>query len=155
MAAEIDTAALAGAVKRYSRADAKSLYGRLGDYAEQFEVSPQVFEAVDAEIPISGKYAGGVTDELVELGRRITAGWNRALFGLVCRGNEDNAKARSTILDALGTKSPEVLAASLTSVLVSDLHVAPALAVLGGVLLARTLLPATIEALCEYWTDKI
>jgi hypothetical protein len=149
-----DDQALEDVLKKLSGADLRSLYGRLGAYTEQFDANPGAFATFDANVPIECRTAGAM-DEAVALGKSIIAKWNHALYGVVCSGESKDIEARKSILDSLGVKSADVLAASLTGVLVSSFGVAPAIAVVIAVILARILLPATVDGICEYWKQRV
>ena len=142
-----NTDAIESAVQSFKGADLKSLYGRLGAYTEQFQSTPEAFAAPDAKITLQGQIAGGAMDEMVDLGKRVSAQCSKKLYAVTCDAGAENAEARKSILDALGLKSTDALAASLTSVLVGSLGVAPAIAVVIAVILARVLLPAATEGL--------
>lgn len=150
-----DADAIENGIQALRSADLKNLYGRLGAYTEQFQNDPQAFAEADAQITIQGQIAGGAMDEMVDLGKRITAQCSKKLYAVTCDSRADSAQARKSILDALGLKSADALAASLTSVLVGSFGMAPAIAVVIAVILARVLLPATREGICEYWKAKL
>jgi hypothetical protein len=146
--------AIERAVQNRTKTDGKNLYGLLGAYSLEFPRRPAEFAAPDAGITIDETVAG-VGDDAIELGKRIAKRWNRVLFDLACGGDSVDPQAKKTITDALKLGSPDAIAASITGILISTFSVAPAVAVIVGVLLGRVLLPAATKEICVFWKEKL
>ena len=142
------------AVQTLSKTDNKNLYAKLGAYATQFPRNPASFAAPDAAITLDEGVAGPL-DDAVELGKRIVKRWNRVLFDLCCGGDSVDPEAKKTILTALNLKSTDAIAASITGILIGTFSVAPAVAVVVGVIVGKALLPAAEEEVCQFWKERL
>jgi hypothetical protein len=140
------------AVKALSGAGDDNLYARLGAYSVAFPLDPANFAAPHVEVAIDAAVAGPL-DDAIELGRRILQRWNRVLHDLVC-GEAGDPQAKAALNAAL-LKSPEALAASITSLLIGVFSVGPAIAAIVGVLLGRVLLPAAGREICDFWAERL
>lgn len=142
------------AVRELAKSDTTSLYARLGAYSEQFPETPDVFVTPNASVAVDTSIAGPL-DDAAKLGKRILVRWHRTMFDLVCSENSSDREARSAIFNAVKLNSPEALAAAITGVLISSFSVAPAVAVVVGVLFGKVLLPAAGEEVCKFWAERL
>ena len=142
------------AVKALSKADAKNLYANLGAYSIAFVDDAAKFShpAVSVSVDVS---VAGPLDDAVDLGKRILRRWSNTIYELVCGGADIDPEARKTILSALKVNSPEALAAAITGVLISAFSVAPAIAVVVGVLFGKVLFPAAGQEACTFWKERL
>lgn len=92
-------------------------------------------------------------DELREFGSRFFDRVSRDAHAMVCGKDPENSQVRQDLLNALTSRA--TFAAALSAALVAYVGMAPALAAVAAVLVARLFVNNAHEVMCEMWTERL
>jgi hypothetical protein len=113
---------------------------------------PEVAGSYEPVVPVAQIEAVGET--LQELGRRIVRRLSRELYKLLCGTDPEDSSDRKKLADVLGLGEAAV-AGALTGILVTGFGVAPAIATLVAVLIAKRIIAPTLDEFCKFWGEQL
>lgn len=122
----------------------------------------QRIEAIKRNPDISGAFEPNFTrleslgpiDDIEDFGRRFFERISIQAYALMCGKEVDNVADRDNILKAfLGGK--EIVAGTLTTLLIINLGIAPAIAPVLSALLIKLFFNSAYEVMCEMWGEQV
>jgi hypothetical protein len=137
----------------YSEADDEAILEQIG--IQLSAVERQTINASSAAE--MGTYDGAVMgpmDDIRRIGLKLLKRLNSALYKLCCGDAQDDQEDRNKLLGAVGLGKEEV-GVIIAGILISSFGVAPALAPLLGLLIAKRLIPIFGDTLCEEWKAMV
>jgi len=141
------------AVEKLLRADEVQLYEQLGIRAKAIEEDPTIASSFEPQVTYD-QARMGFKEDVLEFGQRLFRRWNVESHKLMCGSAPDDQNSRAELLNAFGV-SEIAVAAALTSLLVTNLGLAPALAAVLAVLLVKRFFRPAYEEFCRVWEQKL
>jgi hypothetical protein len=129
------------------------LFAELGIRALALSRHPAAAGSFDPDVRYNEVWMGDV-DDVRAFGRRLYERWDRELHDVVCGNGPDRDTQRQASDDALDVGEP-AFAAYLTTLVVSNLGIAPALAPVAAAIVVTRFFNPTLDHLCQTWAKSL
>ncbi|MFL5757077.1 MAG: hypothetical protein ACJ77N_12355 [Chloroflexota bacterium] len=139
------------AAEQLQDVDDDELYQQLGLRIRAIERDPSIAGDLSPDVPATEMGISFV--DLREFGRRTFVTLSAPAMGVVCAGAGEGHSLEA-LLRSFGTSGTAVTAA-LTTVLIGQLAIAPAVAGIVATLVVGKVAPATLQGLCGGWGRKL
>jgi hypothetical protein len=143
-----------GAVAALDPLDDEQLFAELGTRLQINAREPQLSGQFTVAAAPKQLEALGPIEDLRNFGKRFFARVNRQAYGLVCGADPENQADREQLADALKL-GKEAFAATLTSLLMAYLGLAPLIAPVVAMLIVRLFFHPAYGAMCDVWKQKL
>jgi hypothetical protein len=141
------------AAEKLLASDETQLFEELAARDRAVEQDPALAGRYDIEVP-SDTAVMGLREDVVELGQRIFRRWNREAHALVCGGGAADEKDRKELASAFGV-SDVMVAAAISSALVTSLGLAAPIAAVVAARVVRRFFRPGYEEFCALWGRKL
>jgi hypothetical protein len=129
------------------------LYAELGERLKAIGARPDLSGTFNLQERVASEPMG-LVDDVKAFGQRFFARTQEQAFELVCGTEAEDRQLRKHFTDALGL-GKEATAATLASLLVLHLGLAPAIAPVVALLIVRLFFAPAKGAMCDLWRKKI
>lgn len=141
------------AIKDLLQADDRQLYEILGIRIKGVALDPHKAGNFSPEISHAAESMGAL-DDIREFGTIFFSRLNRQCYELVCGEDDANSKERQRIASAFGIGETEV-GAAIAAAAVTQLGLAPAIAVVVAALIVKLFFRNAHTAMCQVWKKKV
>ena len=132
--------------------DEDDLYRMLALRVKAIERDPAV--AGDFSPRVDAQAMGITVVDLVDFGRRMFARLALAGHSLVCGAESDEGYRLERLL-SVANRDVAAVTAAVATLLVGQLAIAPAVAGIVATIIVGKVAPASLEALCEAWGERV
>lgn len=140
------------AVSALDRFDEEQLFGVLGQRLRTISFEPHLSAQFDLSIPPNVE-SQGMADDFRAFGRRFFSRVNQQAYELVCGSDIEDSTDRKKLAESIAL-GKESFTAALGTLLVAQLGLAPAVAIVVALLIVRLFFKPTLGAICETWKEK-
>jgi len=149
----MSTSDVMAAVTTLDKLNDDALYAELGGRLRTIGGQPQL--SAQFALPVNFQAeAMGPLDDLRAFGRRFFDRVNRQAYQLVCGSDPENTKDREKVAESMGM-GKDMFATTLTTLLVAQLGLAPAIAPVVALLIVRLCFKPALGAMCDVWKEKL
>jgi hypothetical protein len=141
------------AAQKLLTADETQLYEALGLRARAIAEDPTKAGSFEPQVTYD-QAVMGLSDDLLRLGRRLFRRWNAEAYKLVCGADPEDQQDRKQLAGSFGV-GDAVVAGLVTSLLVTNLGMAPALATVVAALAVKRFFRPGYEEFCEVWRKNL
>jgi hypothetical protein len=140
-------------VEKLLQAEEDQLYEELGIRAKAMGQDPTVSGSFDPEVTYEAAQMG-LKEDVLEFGQRLFRRWNAQAYELVCGAEAGQQQERSQLMNAFGV-SDVAVAAVISSLLVSSVGLAPAIAAVVAALVVKRFFRPAYEEFCVTWKKSL
>jgi hypothetical protein len=151
MAENLD--AFENATSRLLDLSEQNLYLELGKRLQAVRRDPGLSGSFDLKLD-SAPEAYGLADDLINFADRFLKRLNEQAFSVVCGSEATDVRDRQDLVNAFGL-GKEAVAGALAALLVSQLFIAPVIAVVAAPIIVKLLFQPTHAAMCDVWRAKM
>lgn len=141
------------AVAKLLKAEVNQLYEQLGIRAKAIAVDINKSSSFEPQVTYNEAKMGFKEDVLI-FGKRLYRRWNMEAYKLICGSDVEDQNDRKELVDSFDI-GETAIAATLTTLLVTHLGIAPALASVIAVLTVKRFFNPAYEEFCRIWKDNI
>ncbi len=144
------------AVKNLLEADENQLYEKLAMRSKAIARNITICSSFEPQGIVSNDIQMGSRDDLQDFGRRLFSRLNAEAFKLFCGSDPQDKKDRAELAGAFSIKGTEVTVATvLSSLLVTHLGLAPAIAAVIAALVMKRFFHPAYEEFCKFWEKNL
>jgi hypothetical protein len=140
-------------VEKLLKAEESQLYEQLGIRAKVLAIDPTRGSSFEPDVTYE-QAVMGPKEDVYEFGQRLFRRWNLEVYKLICGNDPEDQKDRDSLMNAFGINEVAV-AAALSVLLVTQLGIAPALAVVLAALITKRFFRPGYEEFCQVWNKKL
>lgn len=133
--------------------DEQQLFEQLGIRALAISRDPAKGSSFDPRVTYDQSKMG-LMEDVIDFGKRLFSRWNEQAYKLICGSDPKDEKDREELLKAFNV-SDGAIAAALSTLLVTHLGLAPAIAVVIAVLVIKRFVRPTYKEFCDTWKKKL
>lgn len=141
------------AVEMLLKADEDQLFEQIGIRAKAIAEDPLKGSSFEPQVTYNQAQMGAKEDVL-EFGKRLFFRWNQEAYRLICGSEPADEQDRKDLIDAFGV-SDVAVAAALSTLLVTHLGLAPAIAAVVASLIIKRFFRPVHENFCQLWKKNL
>lgn len=141
------------AVKNLLQADEGQLYEQLGIRAKALAEDPTQGSSFEPQVTYDVAQMG-LKEDVREFGQRLFHRWNVETYKLICGSDPKDKEDREDLMNAFGVDDGAV-AAALTALLITNLGLTPALAVVIAAITVKRFFRPAYQEFCRIWEKNL